>query len=312
MQREQSVTSLWRRITTPLGGSEKAGPPQGEPTQPAVPAQPEPVASKASAPSVAVDKLANQLSLWSQGIGYEIGFWEKWHATEGDQWPEDFIDRQRTDIDNPDWLLRYLGIDHDPTAARILDVGAGPLTVLRPTHRGQRLDITAVDPLAPFYADMAARYSIERPIPTVQAFAEDLTAVFRPNSFDVAHCCNALDHSFDPIRGIEEMLTVVRPGGVVCLRHSRNEAEFEQYSGFHQWNFDADNGDFVVWNKMERVNVTKMFVGRADIRVHLPNSIIVTMHKSGDFVSDLSARYRSRTASLLSAFLQVSASNHSQ
>ena len=34
---------------------------------------------------------------------------------------------------------------------------------------------------------------------------------------------NALDHSFDPVLGIERMLQVTRPGGWVLLRHARNE-----------------------------------------------------------------------------------------
>jgi SAM-dependent methyltransferase len=92
-------------------------------------------------------------------------------------------------------------------------------------YKGAKIDITAVDPLAPFYAEILSRLSVERPIETVQAFAEDLTAYFEVSSFDLVHCCNALDHSFDPMRGVEEMLAVTRVGGRLILRHNANEGE---------------------------------------------------------------------------------------
>jgi len=40
-------------------------------------------------------------------------------------------------------------------------------------------------------------------------------------SFDIVHCSSTFDHSFDPVRGIREMLRVAEAGDVMFLRHCR-------------------------------------------------------------------------------------------
>jgi len=72
-------------------------------------------------------------------------------------------------------------------------------------------------------------------------------------------CRNALDHSFDPVRGIEEMLLVLKIGGRVNLIHYANEAEEGKYVGFHQWNFDVVDGRPIVWNKNTHVDLIDRF-----------------------------------------------------
>ncbi len=49
---------------------------------------------------------------------------------------------------------------------RILDVGAGPLTVLGKRLTGVQIDITAVDPLAGDYGTLLQRHGIAPPIRT--------------------------------------------------------------------------------------------------------------------------------------------------
>merc|ERR1712129_140929 len=76
---------------------------------------------------------------------------------------------------------------------------------------------------------------------------ENLVKEFGIASFDNVHCTNALDHSHDPLRGIEQALRVVRGGRPVLLRHSRNEAEKNGYTGLHRWNLDVRGGRLVLW-----------------------------------------------------------------
>src|SRR6185295_6270228 len=90
--------------------------------------------------------------------------------------------------------------------AKLLDVGCGPYTVVGKRIDGLRLDITAVDPLADAYVELMRRHQHQPLIAPHFAVAEDLAAFFPASSFDVVHCRNALDHSFDPIRGIDQML----------------------------------------------------------------------------------------------------------
>merc|ERR1739838_89159 len=84
------------------------------------------------------------------------------------------------------------------------------------------------------------------------AEVEKLVKEFGIDSFDIVHCTNALDHSHDPLLGIEQALRVVRGGRPVLLRHSRNEAEKNGYTGLHRWNLDVRGGRLVLWPQPSR------------------------------------------------------------
>ena len=58
---------------------------------------------------------------------------------------------------------------------------------------------------------------------------------------------NALDHCFDPIFGLYQLLYICRIGGKVVLLHDENEAEHANYDGFHQWNLSCRDGVFKIW-----------------------------------------------------------------
>ena len=49
------------------------------------------------------------------------------------------------------------------------------------------------------------------------------------------------------------MTRVVKPGGWIVLKHTINEAETENYSQLHDWNFNLEAGRFVIWNRAERI-----------------------------------------------------------
>jgi SAM-dependent methyltransferase len=60
------------------------------------------------------------------------------------------------------------------------------------------------------------------PVRTRRCDSERLLDMFEPDSFDVAYASNTLDHSYDPLRAIRQMIAVVRPGGIVLLQHFPN------------------------------------------------------------------------------------------
>lgn len=208
---------------------------------------------------------AAQFKAWLQGRDTEVAFWNSWVQSRGLSWPEDFANRMRADLP----ISPELGacIDFlDTPALRLLDVGAGPMTSLGKTWHNKRLEICAVDPLAPYYDAMLERAGVTPPVRTTQAFAEHLSAYFPSHYFDVTHARNALDHSYNPLRALMEMLEVTRRGGIVFTDHSRNEAVREGWSGFHQWNFDSRNGDFVIWNREAIHSVNEIFSGVAEVQ----------------------------------------------
>jgi SAM-dependent methyltransferase len=186
------------------------------------------------------------LKNWVSGIDNERSFWREWIRTRGGQWPEDFEKRMDSNAPLDEEIANIVRMN---AGARICDVGSGPTPSIGYSVDGSTVDIVAVDPLASIYSTLWDDAQISPPIRPVFAPAEELSIYFQPNTFDVVHCRNALDHSFDPMRGIEQMLRIAKVGGVVMLRHHRNEAVRAGYSDFHQFNFDSEDGKFVIWNK---------------------------------------------------------------
>ncbi len=201
---------------------------------------------------------ARRLEAWAE----ELAFWEHWLATGGFNWPDDY--RRKTDPRAPVVIpRRYL-----PRAVRsplrllpgrrprisILDVGAGPLSIVGTRLRGAEVELTAVDPLAEEYAELLARHRVEPPVATTPLAAEELAEGLGESRFDVVHCQNALDHAEDPLAGLEQMTRVVKPGHWVVLKHTVDEAETEGYAQLHDWNFNIERGRLLIWNRERRIH----------------------------------------------------------
>src|SRR4029079_8411660 len=137
----------------------------------------------------------------------------------------------------------------------ILDVGAGPLTSLGYRYHGRTVIIVPVDPLAADYDRLLGEAGLEPPIRTIGVAGEDLLERFDRGRLYIAYAANSLEHSADPLAIIANMVSVVRPGGVVLLRHKRNEGESARYGGLHQWNFDAAEGRLRLWNDAAEIDV---------------------------------------------------------
>ncbi len=87
---------------------------------------------------------------WKQGIQNEIEFWDSWIQNHGREWPEDYIKRFDTNTEVDKLVANCLAESTEPPT--ILDVGAGPLTVLGRTLPNKiPVIITAVDALAEQY-----------------------------------------------------------------------------------------------------------------------------------------------------------------
>jgi SAM-dependent methyltransferase len=195
--------------------------------------------------------------LWRSRTKSEVEFWAGWlnGAPGTEQWAADRLLRLDPETEIRDPLVRKelerLGAD----TISILDVGAGPLTRLGYRFPGKTLEVVAVDPLAGEYDRLLREAGLVPPVRTIAVAGEELLEHFGSRRFDIAYATNALDHSADPLAIIENMVTLVRPGGAVLLRHKRNEGQSAGYGGLHQWNFDVVGDRLVVWNDASRVDL---------------------------------------------------------
>jgi SAM-dependent methyltransferase len=206
--------------------------------------------------------------LWREkGVSHELDFWTRWLTTKGLHWPEDYERRLDPDsqLDEPLIVERLSELGDDVS---ILDVGAGPLTILGKRYPGKSLRITPVDPLAREYDRLLAEFGVEPPVRTGFCPGEQLLERFRLGEFDVAYARNSVDHSYDAAKVVHNMVALVRPGGYVLLRHVRREGEHMKYSGFHQWNLDVEDGHLLLWNKVGRHDLTRELEPLASVQAY--------------------------------------------
>jgi SAM-dependent methyltransferase len=185
---------------------------------------------------------------WQKQLPSEVAFWRKIVSGEFDnaQWVENMRLRTAGRALWPDYLSKYLV---EGRATRILDVGAGPHSSIGPVGAPSEIAVEAVDPLADDYAEMLAAQGITPFIPTRKGDAERLSD-YGYADFDLVYSRNALDHAYDPLAALKEMIGVCRVGGVVFLEGTVNEGKRNNYQGLHNWNFmPQPDGDLSIWNR---------------------------------------------------------------
>lgn len=216
-------------------------------------------------------RLGRELWWRLRGRPSELAFWRAWlaGAPGAEEWIPDREERFRADAEVRDPLV-LAELSRTPQSdVSILDVGAGPVTNLGYRYPGKDLSITAIDPLADDYDRLLEEAGRRPPIRTLALPGEHLVAYFGNHAFDIARAANSLDHSAAPFSIVENMVGVVRSGGVVLLRHARNEGEQERYEGLHQWNFDIADGHLILWNNAARIDVTQALADRARVEATL-------------------------------------------
>ena len=236
-------------------------------------------------------------ALWESGLGSEISFWDEWLASKGGRWAAGFtrlLDHSR----ELEPSFKEL-IDAPPrSVVKLLDVGAGPITSLAVRWEGRHVVTIAVDPLAQEYERAILKNGIVPLVWTEPGEAEKLTEIFLPDEFDLVHASNCIDHTYDPMRALREMLTVTKPGRSVVLEHAQNEGVFQNYDGLHQWNFDFQGGELVLWRPDSRRSATREFAGLCSVDVRVGDMeggrkwISARLRKNADSKPEVPLRYR--------------------
>lgn len=215
-----------------------------------------------------------------QGEAEELDFWRKYLGKSGLFWPHEFRFRLNPDSPLQEAIATYVEEVEGPLV-RILDVGAGPLTILGKKLPGKELEITAVDCLAGRYRELLSELEIEPVVPTLPGNAESLGSLFEPDSFDLVFSRNAIDHCADPLQALREMITVTKPGHRVMVCVFPNEGEKAKYQGLHQWNFSVEDNRWILWDSTQRIDVGDALSNVAEVeKVELDQQITTVLKKA--------------------------------
>ena len=216
---------------------------------------------------------------WQAGVEQELGFWRAYLHTRGADWPDDF--RLRFDPNAPlqPHVAERLPQSVPSSQVEILDCAAGPATTLGKTLHGVRLHIVAVDALTEQYRDLLRECGLTPPVPSIACEVERLDTMFDADRFDLVYMRFALDHCYDPITALHQMVRVVRSGGVVMVEHYRDEHE-DRYQGLKQWTLVPQGGDLVIKNAEHRLSVTDELAQVEIEVVSNPSWLTVILHKA--------------------------------
>ncbi|MDE6785925.1 MAG: hypothetical protein K2J46_02655, partial [Muribaculaceae bacterium] len=96
-------------------------------------------------------------------------------------------------------------------------------------------------------------------------------------------------HCSNPLNGIIQALAALKIGRVLYLNHFRNEAENEGYRGFHQFNINEKDGNFILWNKDTELNVTEICKEFAEVTTSVTSEgrIVSVITKKAEVPSTL-------------------------
>lgn len=200
---------------------------------------------------------------WEAGINRELAWWRGYLETGGYDYPalqDEF--RFRFDPDAPlqEHVARLLPHRVPASDVRILDCAAGPATTLGKTLRGERVALTAIDALADHYAAMLDELDLVAPVPSRWGEAEHLNAQFEAHQFHLVYMRFALDHCYNPIGALRQMVRVVKPGGTVMVEHYRDETQTE-FQGLRHWSLHPETNDLVIANADHSSRVSRELPG---------------------------------------------------
>ena len=238
---------------------------------------------------------------WISGIPYEIAFWESVYSNKKSikklfRWSKYNKEIELTDFN----VKQFLSQKENQI---IVDAGCGMSYCNGDKLDGKQLNICYVDPLAPFYNRIIEKKKLDLPKITF-GFIEYLSA-FIPQKASLIIIQNALDHSKNPIKGILECIESLEIGGVLYLRHHKNEAETENYRGFHQYNISLDNDELIIWDKEAKININTLIKDFADTETSTCENEIIAVITKKQEVTNVLVNYKKDIADLSNQYIEV-------
>lgn len=186
---------------------------------------------------------------WSKLTQEEINHWDRvfnGYVNHINSYYHVYTKRRLNDKLRLHTNVQHLVDDINKEQITILDVGSGPLPFLGKVS-DKTLLFTSVDYLSCEYDKLYNKYDIHPSVKPIRCDASELSNLFNENQFDIVYARNSIDHAFNPIKCIQEMVHV--SNSHVILEHKLNEGIVENYQGLHQWNFFTKDSKFYISDK---------------------------------------------------------------
>lgn len=255
------------------------------------------------------------LHTWLDNLLEEVEFWKKEAADPQGRFYQHYLERMKPKIFDCSRMK-----DRVKDGDVVLDVGSGICSQYGNfLSKTERIVLKGIDPLAPFYNRINRRFEKDHELdfriaPVEFGFFELLSFQYGNAYSDYILIDNALDHCIDPFAAIVECLRVLRVGGTLTMAHHVDEAYKAFYGGLHQWNLcRRENGDFVIWNERNYMNVTQELSEYADIQTFdekiisdvTPFGIVVcNLVKKKELPVEFFAEERNRAGVLMSGLME--------
>lgn len=136
-----------------------------------------------------------------------------------------------------------------PTGRRpmkVMDIGCGPISMLRWGAIQGDLTITGLDPILDMYTLILSRHGLDalekiRCDREVNGFAEDLDTLVPDNDYDVVFTRNALDHTQDPAHVIDCIGRRLAPHGIAAIMVAEREGTRQGWDQLHKTDIYLEN-----------------------------------------------------------------------
>lgn len=140
----------------------------------------------------------------------------------------------------PDYFGEMIG---DKKKVKIAEMACGLVNTIGDSWPGVEVELICSDAHAKSFRSMWEEKGIE---PLHNIHKQDMEELTYPAGvFDIVHCRNAMDHTEDPLRAIEELKRVSNEW--VYLLHAPDQ--MERFGGHHFWNIRLEDGKTVFYGK---------------------------------------------------------------
>ena len=191
---------------------------------------------------------------------YELGGVNEWDGAD----PKHSVhvlrrlSRWHSRIEFPFWAFP----DGPRHGLKAIDIGCGPITLLRWGVINWGMQVTGVDPLIELYELIAARHGLdtaEGALPAIRLpiMAEDMLDYIPARSADFIYTMNALDHTMRPDVVMDGIFRLLSATGQAAVSLATREGTRQGWDQFHHTDIWVDNG--MVMFRRQRSDARPLF-----------------------------------------------------